>query len=238
MKKYKLTINGQKFEAVISEYSPDHARVLLNGTEYFVEIENDAVTSIPKLERAEKALPVAPQFSSAFDAKSGAVKSPLPGLVFSFFVKEGDVIKKGEPILVLEAMKMQSEIAAPVSGKITKIHVKEKALVQEGEILITIESDEVLEEFKSEKPIKSRRASDKAESADDNIIRAPLPGTIIDVLVSVGDTIEEGQSVLILEAMKMESEIHSPISGKVKSIKVQKGSSVKDNEELIELEVL
>lgn len=237
MKKYKLTINGQKYEAQISEFSSDHAKVILNGTEYLVEIEEDASTQIPKLERTEKALPVAPQFSSSFDAKSGTIKAPLPGLVFSLAVKEGDLVKKGQPILILEAMKMQSEIAAPVSGKITKIHVKEKALVQEGEILITIESDEVIAEPVNDKPAKARRASDKLEASSDNIIRAPLPGTIMDILVKVGDTIEEGQTVLILEAMKMESEIHSPVSGKVKSISVTKGASVKDNDVLIELEV-
>ncbi len=237
MKIYKLTINGQKFEASISEFSVDHAKILLNGTEYYVEIEPDNAPAIPKLERAEKALPVAPQFSSSFNVKSGAVKAPLPGLVFSIAVKEGDEVKKGDPILILEAMKMQSEIAAPVSGKITKVHIKEKALVQEGEILITIQSDEAAEEAKQEKPFKGRRASDKIEAAQDNIIHAPLPGTIIDVTVSIGEIVEAGQTVLILEAMKMESEIHSPVSGTVKKINVSKGTSVKENDALIELEV-
>lgn len=237
MKKYKLTINGQKYEASISEFSADHAKILLNGTEYYVEIEPDGSSSIPKLERSEKALPVAPQFSSTYDVKSGAVKAPLPGLIFSLAVKEGDEVKKGDTILVLEAMKMQSEIAAPVSGKITKIHVKEKALVQEGEILITIQSDEIPEEQKPEKAFKGRRASDKMEAAQDNIIRAPLPGTIVDVTVSVGEIIEAGQTVVILEAMKMESEIHSPVSGTIKKIHVSKGASVKENDALIELEV-
>ncbi|MFO7660412.1 MAG: biotin/lipoyl-containing protein [Candidatus Cloacimonadaceae bacterium] len=237
MKNYKLTINGQKYEASISEFSSDHAKILLNGNEYYVEIEDNSATQIPKLERAEKALPVAPQFSSSFDVKSGAVKAPLPGLIFSIAVKEGSEIKKGEPILILEAMKMQSEIAAPVSGKITKIHVKEKALVQEGEILITIQSDEMSEEMKPEKAFKGRRASDKIEAAQDNIIHAPLPGTIVDVPVSVGEIIEAGQTVLILEAMKMESEIHSPVSGTIKTIHVSKGASVKENDALIELEV-
>lgn len=237
MKKYKLTINGQKYEAAIAEFALDHAKILLNGTEYYVEIEEDTAAPIPKLERSEKALPVAPQFSSSFDAKSGAVKAPLPGLIFSLAVKEGDEIKKGDTILILEAMKMQSEIAAPVTGKITKIHVKEKALVQEGEILITIESDELAEELAAQKPVKSRRASDKIEAAHDNIIHAPLPGTIVDVLVSIGEIIEPGQTVLILEAMKMESEIHSPGGGTVKRIHVVKGASVHESDALIELEV-
>lgn len=237
MKTYKLTINGQKYETVIKEFSNDHARVMVNGNEYYVEIEDDSMSKVPILERSEKALPVAPQFSSSFDAKSGAVKAPLPGMVFSIPVKEGDSVTKGQPILVLEAMKMQSELAAPVSGKISKIHVKEKSLVQEGEILITMDSDEIRQETATEKPQKSRRATDRIESAKDNTVRAPLPGTILDIRVSVGEEVREGQTILILEAMKMESEIHSHTSGRVKSIHVSKGASVKENDALIELEV-
>jgi biotin carboxyl carrier protein len=237
MKTYKLIINGQKYETVIKEFSNDHAKVLVNGNEYYVEIEDDALSKVPILERSEKALPVAPQFSSSYDAKSGAVKAPLPGMVFSVLVKESDTVTKGQPILILEAMKMQSEIAAPVSGTISKIHIKEKAPVQEGEILITIESDEIAKQVPVEKPLKNRRSSDKLEASKDNTVRAPLPGTIIDILVKPGDEISEGQTILILEAMKMESEIHSHSSGRVKSVHVSKGSSVKENDALIELEV-
>ncbi len=237
MKKYKLTINGQKYEAAVTEFGLDHAKVSVNGVEYLVEIEDDSLASVPKLERAEKALPVAPQFSSSFDTKSGAVKAPLPGVIVSVSVKEGDSVKKGDTILILEAMKMQSEIAAPVSGKITKIHIKEKSPVQEGEILLNIESEEASDEPKSEKPVKARRASDKLEASRDTVIRAPLPGTIVDILVRPGDAVEEGQTVLILEAMKMESEIHTHLSGKIKSVQVVKGASVHENDALIELEV-
>lgn len=237
MRKYRLIINGQKYEAVISEFSLNHARINVNGTEYTVEIEDDISQQIPKLERAEKALPVAPQFSSSFDLKSGAIKAPLPGVIVAVQVKEGDSVKKGDTILILEAMKMQSEIASPVSGIISKVHVKEKALVQEGEILINIQSDDIQEEMNADKPMKSRRSTDRFDSIKDNIIRAPLPGTIINLLVKIGDEIESGHTILILEAMKMESEIHSPLKGKIKHILVTKGSTVKENDPLVEIEV-
>jgi biotin carboxyl carrier protein len=236
MKKYKLTINGQKYEAIINDYSANHAKINVNGTEYLIEIEDDATSMVPKLERTEKALPVAPQLTSSFDSKSGEVRAPLPGLVFSVLVKEGDVVKAGVPIIILEAMKMQSELASPVNGKITKIHKKEKALVQEGDLLISIELDQPIEEVKQEKPAKARRQSDKSSLDQDNIIKAPMPGTIIDVLVSVGSIVDLDASVIILEAMKMESEIHSHIAGKVKAIHVLKGAIVNEGDILIELE--
>jgi len=236
MKKYKLIINGVKYETFISEYTPLHAKVNVNGREYYVEIEDDTIPKVPKLERTDKSMPVAPALSSSFDAVSGTVKAPLPGVIHSIAVQEGDIVKKGDTIMVLEAMKMQSEIAAPISGKVTKIYKKEKSLVQEGEILLTIESDKPDSEIKPDKIAKSRRMSDKLESLADNIIRAPLPGTILDVLVNQGDDIYIDQTVMILEAMKMESEIHSPKAGKVKKIMIQKGSSVQEGDALLELE--
>ncbi|NLX71316.1 MAG: biotin/lipoyl-binding protein [Clostridiales bacterium] len=57
-------------------------------------------------------------------------------------------------------------------------------------------------------------------------IKAPMPGTILDVRVNVGDEIKKGQVLLILEAMKMENEIMAPRDGKVVSVQVTKGSSV------------
>jgi len=67
-------------------------------------------------------------------------------------------------------------------------------------------------------------------------ITTSMPGTIIDVLVSVGDSIEAGTPVLITEAMKMETEIQSPVAGKVTAINVSKGDSVNPDETLVEIE--
>lgn len=68
-----------------------------------------------------------------------------------------------------------------------------------------------------------------------NVI-APMPGTIIDVLVNIGDQVQEDDEVLILEAMKMESPIYSPATGKVSEIKVQAKDTVDTNEILMVLE--
>jgi pyruvate carboxylase subunit B len=62
-----------------------------------------------------------------------------------------------------------------------------------------------------------------------------MPGTIVDVLVKVNDSVSAGDPVLITEAMKMETEIQAPISGTVKAIHVAKGDSVTPDEMLIEI---
>ncbi|MGN1412079.1 MAG: biotin/lipoyl-containing protein [Oscillospiraceae bacterium] len=57
-------------------------------------------------------------------------------------------------------------------------------------------------------------------------VTAPMPGTILDVKVSVGDTVTKGQAIMVLEAMKMENDIVAPCDGKVTSVTVKKGDSV------------
>ena len=63
-------------------------------------------------------------------------------------------------------------------------------------------------------------------------VKAPMPGTIMDVKVNVGDTVERGQVMLVLEAMKMENDIVAPVAGKVVSITAKKGDSVNANDVL------
>ena len=64
-------------------------------------------------------------------------------------------------------------------------------------------------------------------------VQSPLPGTILDVMVNVGDEVKEGQAVVILEAMKMENNIEAPCAGKVSEVKVRKGDSVLENDVLV-----
>jgi biotin carboxyl carrier protein len=140
MKTYKFTINNEKYKAKILEYKGDNIRVEVNGIEYKVELETESINSAPKLIRSEKPrtstitpIPVSP----ATGVKG--VKAPIPGLVHSILIQEGAVVNKGEPVVILEAMKMESEISSSFTGKVKKIMVKEGDTVQEGQILIEIE---------------------------------------------------------------------------------------------------
>ena len=67
-------------------------------------------------------------------------------------------------------------------------------------------------------------------------VNAPMPGTILDVKVNVGDTVAEGQVLMILEAMKMENDIVAPVAGKVAAINVKKGDSVNSNDALASIQ--
>jgi len=152
-------------------------------------------------------------------------------------VKKGDRVAKGDPVAVLEAMKMESEIAAPVDGVISKISVKERSPVQEGDLMMIIKGDQ-LRDKPAAKPTRNGANSQAPAVAQplDNTLRAPLPGLVIDVLVKVGDMIDTDSTVLILEAMKMESEIHSTLKGRISKVHVSKGESIQEGDPLIEVE--
>ena len=75
-----------------------------------------------------------------------------------------------------------------------------------------------------------------AAAVNGHAIKTPLPGVIIDVKVNVGDTVAKGQTVVVLEAMKMENNINADREGKVTAIQVAKGDTVADGAVLIVLE--
>ena len=104
-------------------------KVNVNGTAYEVEIE--------EMTGAPAAAPVA-----AAPAASGAgesITSPMPGNILAVNVAAGDMVKKGQVLMVLEAMKMENEIMAPHDGKVTAVAVTKGAAVESGALLCTIQ---------------------------------------------------------------------------------------------------
>lgn len=79
-------------------------------------------------------------------------------------------------------------------------------------------------------------AQPSATPVNGHTIKTPLPGVIIDIKVNVGDTVAKGQTVIVLEAMKMENNINADKDGKVASIAVSKGDTVADGAVLVVLE--
>jgi biotin carboxyl carrier protein len=85
-------------------------------------------------------------------------------------------------------------------------------------------------------PKPEAKPAAKPAVAGEKDVTAPMPGTILDVKVNVGDTVDAGSTVLILEAMKMENEIAAPAAGTVKAIHVSKGAAVNPGDVLISIE--
>ena len=146
MKEYKYKINGNLYNVVIGDIEENIAHVEVNGTHYTVEMEKKpkaAPAPKPVVRPAAKpaaapaaAAPVAKP--AAGGAKSG-VKSPLPGVILDIKVNVGDEVKKGQTLIILEAMKMENSINADKDGKIAAINVSKGESVLEGTDLIIIE---------------------------------------------------------------------------------------------------
>ena len=81
-------------------------------------------------------------------------------------------------------------------------------------------------------PVAAPAPAPAASLGEGTKVEAPMPGTILDVKVSVGDTVKAGQPVVVLEAMKMENDIVAPVDGTITSIVVKKGDTVESNDAL------
>ncbi len=92
-------------------------------------------------------------------------------------------------------------------------------------------------EHKEEEVKQEANQEVKEEPITGKVVEAPMPGSIFKIQVQVGDTVSKGQSVIILEAMKMENNIASDYAGKVKRIFVKEGTSVQAGAKLVEIEV-
>ena len=95
--------------------------------------------------------------------------------------------------------------------------------------------DEVVLDGGTKGGVKETIAGRRPKPTAEGHIATSMPGNIVGVLVKVGDRVEAGQPILITEAMKMETEVQSPISGAVKGIYVQKGDAVSLQETLVEI---
>jgi biotin carboxyl carrier protein len=142
------TIDGKTFSWDIAEVKKGSFHIIKNNRSYSVEVI--------KAEPAEKSflvsvngnkyqLNVKDKFDELLKSlgmdnlnsnKVNEIKAPMPGLVLDIRVSEGDEVKKGDPILVLEAMKMENILKSPTDGIVKKINVKKGLAVEKNQVLI------------------------------------------------------------------------------------------------------
>ena len=106
MKEYKYTINGNIYKVRIGEIEENIAHVEVNGTNYVEEMEKVVKPAIKPLVKARPAAPTATLNRPAANTGKSGIKSPLPGVILNINVNVGDTVKKGDTIIILEAMKM------------------------------------------------------------------------------------------------------------------------------------
>ena len=111
-------------------------RVNVNGTAYEVELEE--VTGAAAAAPAAATPAAAPAAPAAAPAGGEQITAPMPGNILSVNVAAGDAVKKGQVLMILEAMKMENEIMCPCDGKVVSVSVSKGATVESGTLLCVI----------------------------------------------------------------------------------------------------
>jgi biotin carboxyl carrier protein len=137
MKRFKFTIRGNQYETEIIKLEGSVATIEVNGTQYDVELEKEKNTPVP----------MRPNLTAKNGNSSGAssaggilkVTAPLPGHIMKVFVKEGDMVRKDDSLLIYEAMKMENLLKAEKVGKIKSVKVKPGDTVLQDDVLFEIQ---------------------------------------------------------------------------------------------------
>ncbi len=112
-------------------------RITVNGVAYDVTVEETASVATAPV-AAPVPTPVAAPAPAAAPLGANVVKAPMPGTINAVRVKVGDAVKKGDVLMVLEAMKMENDICAPADGKVASIDVAQGATVSPDQVLLTL----------------------------------------------------------------------------------------------------
>jgi biotin carboxyl carrier protein len=160
MHTHQMRIGGRDYKAEVKELTPERAVVVVDGTEYAVDlvrigrktITADTVRASTAAVPAPTSPPAAPVAAPAVAAPAaapavrpapsakgeGGITAPMPGLVVALKVKPGDTVQAGQALLVMEAMKMENAITASYNGTVTKIYVREGDSISEGDLLVDV----------------------------------------------------------------------------------------------------
>ena len=127
--KRTVKVNGEEFEVDIELNDDGTYEATVEGQTFSIEVPNAQVA--PRARRG----------GGGKKKKSGTVSANIPGKVVTVEVKEGDVVKEGQVILILEAMKMQNEIQAPVDGTVINVACEEGQAIEANVPLVVIEPE-------------------------------------------------------------------------------------------------
>lgn len=151
MRTYSYNVNGAQYDVTIESIQGQVAKVNVNGVAFDVEMLGAPITEGDLPAAAPAAAPAAttaapaaaPATPAAASAKGAAgagtpVKAPLPGVVTKVLVANGQAVKKGDTVVVLEAMKMENNITAECDGTVSGVCCAAGDSVMEGTTLVTI----------------------------------------------------------------------------------------------------
>lgn len=139
MKAFKFTINGNDYSVEVHGIEGTQAHLEVNGTPYDVEIHRKTKPSkTPTIVRPAIRAQIKPEISRKEGGSAHPVLAPLPGSIMKLMVQKGDIVRKGDLLLMMEAMKMENKVLADRAGVVEKILVAAGDSVLQGDVLIEI----------------------------------------------------------------------------------------------------
>lgn len=240
MKKFKFKIDGSLYEVSVNEVEHNIAEIEVNGTPFTVEIERQEKTSVASINR-KPAGKVTPIQTPSRNVVASAIKAPLPGSIMKVLVSAGQKVKRGDLLLTMESMKMENNILAEHDGTISTVHVQSGQTVMQDDVLIDFVGAET--EVAAPAPVSALVTEDQPlaapvakPSAGSKPVKSPLPGNVLRVDVTAGQSVKRGDLLLVLESMKMENNILAEKDAVVRNVHVKAGQTVMQDDVLFDLE--
>lgn len=139
MKQFKFTIHGNDYSVDVLGMEDNIARLEVNGTPYEVEIQRKVKTSkTPRVIPSPVKEPSKPEIDKRERGDAHPITAPLPGNILAIKVNPGDIIEKGQPLMVMEAMKMENQVLSDRKGVVESIAVKVGDTVLQGDTLLKL----------------------------------------------------------------------------------------------------
>lgn len=139
MKKFKFTISGNSYEVEVREFEDNTVVVEVNGSTYNVEVHREVKkTKTPTLVRTEVKNIGTEKIEKKERGSAIPITAPLPGTIMEVYVKTGDVVKKGQKLLMMEAMKMENHVLSEKEGVVEAVKVSPGHTVLQGDVLIEL----------------------------------------------------------------------------------------------------
>lgn len=218
---YSITVNGASYNVT----SDGKGNINVNGTSYNVAFGK------PGAAHAASPAPSAPVVTGGT-----SIPSPVAGTLLRYAVDSGASVKRGDTVIVLESMKMELEVKAPADGVVT-FSVQPGTQVTAGQELGSVGGVAAAPAPVSKPAAKAEPAEKAAPvaSGSGTPVASPVAGTLLKYAVAEGASVNKGDTVVILESMKMELEVKSPAAGKI-HFAVATGSQVANGQTLAEVQ--
>lgn len=218
---YSITVNGASYNVT----SDGKGNINVNGTSYNVAFGKPGAAPA-----------VSPAPSAPVVTGGTSIPSPVAGTLLRYAVDSGASVKRGDTVIVLESMKMELEVKAPADGIVT-FSVQPGTQVTAGQELGSVGGVAAAPAPVSKPAAKAEPAEKAAPvaSGSGTPVASPVAGTLLKYAVAEGASVNKGDTVVILESMKMELEVKSPAAGKI-HFAVATGSQVANGQTLAEVQ--